>query len=158
MKRPPRGRGEPLFGAAEVALAIVQGGVLLAAVLGLYAWLNQEGAGEAHARTVAFVALVSGQLALAASMLMGRGHSLFGKHRRLFWLIAGAAVLATAMVLTMRSLVEIMRFAQPGPGEIAAGIAVGLAAGGWYSLRLAATSAVDAMLRDYAYRLRGSAA
>ncbi|HJP68336.1 MAG TPA: HAD-IC family P-type ATPase, partial [Sphingomicrobium sp.] len=67
MTKPPRSTGEPLFGIRQIGLAVIQGGVLLATVLTYFWWLQQGAAGTEVSRTSAFIALVSGQLALAVA-------------------------------------------------------------------------------------------
>ena len=136
MARPPRKAREPLFGRPEIALAALQGLVLLAGVLALYVWLNWTGAEAGEARATAFIALVSGHLALAAAILAGSRHGLAANHRWMFWIIASAASILVASILFVPVLREIMRFTLPPPGELLGGIAVGLAAGGWYAARL----------------------
>jgi Ca2+-transporting ATPase len=136
MRRPPRPREQPLFGKRQIGLAIVQGMVLLAGVFGLYVWLNAAGAGAGHARAAAFVALVTGHLSLAAAMLAGARRARFTRQSLLFPAIAGAASLVVGLTLTIPALLDIMRFARPGAGELAAGLAIGIASGGWYALRL----------------------
>ena len=158
MRRPPRPSGESLFGSAQISLAVVQGLVLLAAVLGLYYFLTGSGGDPAPARTAAFVALVSGHLSLAASMLAGRGHSLVGPHRWMFWLILTAASFLITLTLIVPALIEIMRFARPSPETLIGGLALGIAAGGWYSARLLVPSRLGGALRGFAYGLQHSAA
>jgi Ca2+-transporting ATPase len=136
MARPPRNAREPLFGRPEIALAILQGLVLLAGVLTLYVWLNWTGAEPGEARATAFIALVSGHLSLAAAMLAGRRHGFVANGGWIFWIIASAASILLASILLVPVLREIMRFALPPAGELLGGIVVGLAAGGWYGARL----------------------
>ena len=142
MRQPPRRSDEPLFGSAQIALAVVQGLILLAGVLGLYAWLNHSGVSEGHARTAAFIALVSGHMSLAASMLMSKERGLIGAHRRMFWLILAAASGLLAMTLTVPAVIEIMRFAKPSSSELFGGLVIGLLCGGWYAARFVMTPRV----------------
>jgi Ca2+-transporting ATPase len=142
MARPPRPASEPLFGRRQVALAVVQGAILLAAVLGLYAWLAAAAVPEDEARACAFVALVTGQLVLALAEVAAGGAGLFGRHELPFWAIAGAAGLMLALGLLVPPLARILEFALPSARELLVAVAVGLAAGGWYgpAARLRATS------------------
>lgn len=64
MQQPPRRADEPLLSARHILLSLVQGGVVTAAVVGLYAWLLGQAAHAATASTVAFVVLVSANAAL----------------------------------------------------------------------------------------------
>jgi len=135
MQRPPRRASEPLFGRMQIAMAGVQGLVLLAAVLSWYWWLNASGAGAEQSRAAAFVALVTGHIALAAAVLGTSGPGLLARHRWVFWLIAGGAAGLVTLTLTIPALLNVMRFASPGPTELLGSILVGLVAGGWYAAR-----------------------
>ena len=64
MQQPPRRADEPLLSARHILLSLVQGGVVTAAVVGLYAWLLGQAAHAATASTVAFVVLVAANAAL----------------------------------------------------------------------------------------------
>jgi Ca2+-transporting ATPase len=135
MRRAPRRASEPLFGREQIALAAVQGLVLLAAVLAWYWWLNIAGAGQNQARASAFVALVTGHIALAAAILSTSGRGFFRRDRWTFWLITGAASGLLASVLIVPALRDIMRFAYAGAPELLCSILIGLTAGGWYAAR-----------------------
>jgi Ca2+-transporting ATPase len=132
MRRPPRNAAEPLFGSAQIALAAVQGLVLLLGVLGIYYWMNRTGIEEGQGRAAAFVALVAGHLALAAASLAGRRRALRGQ-RWIFWLVAGGAALLLALMLIVPTLRELMRFSTVGSDHLLAALAMGLGAGGWYA-------------------------
>jgi Ca2+-transporting ATPase len=134
MRLPPRRASEPLFGLPQLALSSVQGGVLLAGVLGLYAWTLHSGAAENEARTSAFVALVVGQLILALAEAEAGALALGGRHRIAFWSIAGAALLAMTVAITLPPLPSILRFAPASGSLLLIAIATGLLAGGWYGL------------------------
>ena len=64
MLRPPRPAGEPLVGGTLVMQALLQGGALLAAAMGVYLWALQAGEGTDIARTLAFIGLTVGNLLL----------------------------------------------------------------------------------------------
>lgn len=131
MDRPPRNAREPLFGSAQIAIAAMQGLVLLAGVLAFYAWLNRMGAGEDEARAAAFIALVSGHLALAPAVLAAKSRGIPGHHRWMLWLVAAGAALLLLLMLAAPELREIMRLSVPSAQELLAAGAVGIVAGGW---------------------------
>ena len=134
MRKPPRNRGEPLFGAKQIGPAALQGIVLLAATLGLYAWMNLTGPGPEAARSAAFTALVTGHLSLALSVSGVTGGRLFSRERVLFWVIGGAAAMVMLLSTSLSFMREILRF-EPMDGRIlATSVAVGVAAGGWFGL------------------------
>ena len=135
MKKPPRSSREPLFGSGQIAVAAFDGLVLLACVLGLYAWLHQSGVDEDQARAASFIALVAGHLALAPAVMARSGRSPV-HHSRILWLVAAGASLLLALMLVVPELREIMQFAAPDVGQLLLGLAVGIAAGGWSGLRV----------------------
>lgn len=135
MTRPPRPPGEPLFGARHIGVAIVQGGVLLAVVLGYYWWLQHAHLGEQVGRTSAFIALVAGQLSLAVANGSPAGR-LFSQDHRAFWVIVGAAVLMLGASLTVPFLLHLLRFASPTATSLFASGAIGVLAGGWSAVWL----------------------
>ena len=151
MKRPPRRSNERLFGSGQILIAALQGVVLLAGVLGLYLWLNSSGGGSDIARTAAFIALVTGHICLAAAILIGSGRTLFSPRRWMLLLIAGGAIIVLSLTVTVPALLEIMRFARPGPMELLGSVSVGVVAGGWYAGRLLfASPRVTRTIRTFA--------
>lgn len=131
MQRPPRQPTEQVFGRRQLLLALLQGALVLAAVLGLYAGLLALGAAEAEARAAAFIALVIGNLAMAFADSAERDTPLWDARRRLFWSIAAAAGLVLAAAVYLPSLAAVFRFIRPDPVTAAAAIALGVVAGGW---------------------------
>lgn len=131
MKKPPRRAEEPLFGIRQIALAAIQGAVLLATVLGFYAWLQYSGESEPAARAAAFIALVIGHLSLALAEGRTPNTTLFARERLTFWLIATSALLVLAVSLAVPFLSDILRFAIPSPFHLLISAIIGLVAGGW---------------------------
>lgn len=134
MRKPPRNRGEPLFGSQQITIAALQGSVLLAATLGFYAWLNGMGLATGEARSAAFITLVTGHLSLALSVSGGDGGRLFSRDRLVFWAIGGAAALVLILSLSLPAMRDILRFSPPGPWIFGAGVLIGIAAGGWFAV------------------------
>ncbi len=64
MRRPPRPRGASVLDARRVGWSLAQGAALLVSVLGMVALLRDGGHTTTEVRTLAFVALVVGNLAL----------------------------------------------------------------------------------------------
>lgn len=117
MKKPPRVRGELLFGARQIVIALAQGGLLLAGVFGLYVWSLGAG-GETQARGAAFIALAFGNLALALADSLASGR-LFARHRVIYWVIAASVsgvvcaafalpVLAATLAIVLPTLPQLM--------------------------------------------------
>jgi Ca2+-transporting ATPase len=134
MRKPPRRAAEPLFGRRQLALAMVQGAILLAAVLGSYAWLIAGGTAVAEARASAFVALVVGQLALALAEAAGATTRLLDRRHAVFWGIGAGAAIMLALALALPPLPRILEFSAPSRVHLLAALLTGLAAGGWYRL------------------------
>lgn len=134
MRRPPRSRDEPLFGVEQIALAGLQGLVLLVATLGFYAWMNSIGSGTEVARSAAFIALVTGHLSLALSVSGLAGGRLLSRDRALFWVIGVAAMFVLTLSITLPVMREILRFSPVPTWVLAASVATGILAGGWHAV------------------------
>lgn len=134
MLRPPRPAKEPLFGRRQILIAVLQGAVLLATVLGLYAWLIANGLPDTDARATAFVALVVGHLSLALADASSGASRLLDRGRKTFWIIGGAALTVLTLTLTVPPLASILDFTVPALPPLALAVALGVASGGWFRL------------------------
>ncbi len=134
MRKPPRPAKEPLFGARQILLAALQGTVLLATVLGLYAWLIADGLPDTDARATAFVALVVGHLSLALADASSGARRLLDPGRRMFWIIGAGALTVLTLTLTVPPLASILNFTVPAWPLLALAVALGVASGGWFRL------------------------
>ena len=132
MQQPPRPLAEPLIGAQQLLLGLAQGVMVLLACLGIFGWAIGQHAGDAAtARSVAFLTLTAGNLALVrsnASRVQG-WRALFGRQRHSFWLIAGAASLAVSACFAVPAARALFGFAVIGYPVAAAAIAVGFLSG-----------------------------
>ncbi|MES2342497.1 MAG: cation-translocating P-type ATPase [Pseudomonadota bacterium] len=133
MRRRPRKASETLFGPREIGLAVLQGLIVLAAVLGVYVWALQA-ASEPQARAAAFAALILANLVLALSDSASVGVRLFDRHRVAFWAITATAVAVLGLVLFVPMLESIFQIATPSPGVLTVAVLAGLIAGGWFGL------------------------
>ncbi|WP_068876098.1 MULTISPECIES: cation-translocating P-type ATPase [unclassified Phenylobacterium] len=129
MKRKPRRPDEPLFGPAQIGLALLQGGGVLAAVLGVYLWALPQMA-EAQARGAAFGALVLANLVLALTDSASSGRIFVPQHRT-YWTIAGAVAVAMTAVTVTPFLADMFKVALPGWQAIGVALAAALVSGGW---------------------------
>ena len=134
MSKPPRRADEPLFGLRQMALAAVQGIVVLGAVLGLYWGGIASGIPEAIVRAMAFVALVAGNLSLALADASSGSARLFDPRRIAFWAIGALAVLILALCLSVEPLARILMFSPPAPEQLLLSVLIGVASGGWFRL------------------------
>lgn len=135
MQRPPRPPDEPLFGRLQIFLALLQGGSILAAVLGLY-WslLSLSGVPEAMARGCAFIALVSGNLVLALTD-SAASLKVFAPHRRLYWGIVAAVAGLLVLFFSVQPLSAILAVSRPDGALLAIAVCTGLLSGSWTALR-----------------------
>ncbi len=131
MRRPPRRRNEALFGSAQLALAAVQGLVVLCGVLGLYVWALQSGS-ETQARGAAFIALVLSNLILALNDVMSAELRLLAP-RTAFWAISGLLLIVMLLVFVVPYLAGIFAVSAPPAAVLGAALAVAVANGAWYS-------------------------
>ncbi len=133
MKRKPRRPDEPLFGPAQIGLALAQGIGVLAAVLGVYLWALPR-MDETQARGAAFGALVFGNLVLALADSAASGR-LFVPQHRTYWAIAGAVAVAMTAVMAVPFLADMFKVALPGWQAMGVALAAALISGGWPALR-----------------------
>jgi P-type Ca2+ transporter type 2C len=128
MHRRPRPLAEPLFGRRMVVTGFVQGLSVLAVVAGMYAWVLASGAGEAAARTLAFVSLVVGNLGIIVANRSWT-RSIFETFRQknpsVKWVTLGA-VGFLALTLFVPFLRTLFRFAVVPPLELGLSIVAGL--------------------------------
>ncbi len=145
MRRPPRSIKEPLFGRDQMALAGVQGMILLAAVLGIYVWALNNGLSENQARAAGFTVLVIGNLGLALADSSESATRLFDPRHNVFWGVGAVAAVVLATIMTWPVLSEIFRVEAPDAAVVAMSALVALVAGGWYSIvrRLSRTTQPD---------------
>ena len=131
MSRPPRPRGEALFGLRHIGLGLLDGLVLLAAVYGLYLFALNHALPPDQARAAAYAALVCGNLALAFATAAEPSSSFLDERRKVFWMIALVAGVLLAAVVATPLLAPLFRFELPPAPWLAASLGVALAAGAW---------------------------
>ena len=113
MQRRPRDPKKPLFSRRNLALSFLQGFIVLAIVLAVYATSLYRGQGEAEARALTFTTLIVANLGL---ILTNRSWSrtiletLRTPNRALWWVVGGALVFLAA-VLYIPFLRELFGFA-----------------------------------------------
>jgi len=130
MNRPPRALDEPFIGLRQLFWGLFQGAGVLAACLGVHAWALRSGFSTEAARTLVFVALTTGNLALVqvnatAGLTLPR---LFRAGSLAAWAITAAAATALATVIVVPWLRDLFRFALPDASSLAIAIAAGLVA------------------------------
>lgn len=130
MLRPPRPRGESLFGPAQIAMALTQGASVLIAVMAVYLWALDV-CPEAQARAAAFVTLVAGNLLLALADTVSTGGRLFATRRLAYWAITLATAGILTLVLAAPGPAAMFRLQAPGLGVLAAALAAAALSAGW---------------------------
>ena len=103
MQQPPRRADEPLLRGRHILVSLLQGSVVTAAVVGLYAWLLGEAAYATTASTAAFVLLVTANAALilpSRSPQAGWRHRWAGLTPVSLWVLCGtlAALVSTTAI------------------------------------------------------------
>ena len=130
MERPPRALDEPFVGLRQLLWGLAQGAGILVACLGVHVWASRAGFSADIARTLTFVALTTGNLALVqvdatAGLTLTR---LFRPGSLASWAITAAATTALVTVIAVPWLRELFRFAVPDPASLAVAVAAGLSA------------------------------
>ena len=129
MQRRPRSREEPLMAVPQFGLALVQGSLLLAATLALYAASLRMGDSEDVARALAFIALTTGNLMLvrvngARAMTLPR---LADAGHRAYWIVAAIACATVALCIMVPVLARTFDFAVPAPTDAIVAALAGIA-------------------------------
>jgi P-type Ca2+ transporter type 2C len=121
MARPPRDPKAPLFGKRDILFSLLQGTLVLASVITVFALALYRGQSDTTARTLAFSTLVFGMLGLI-TVNRSRSASVFqslrAPNRAYWWVILGALGFLAA-VLYVPSLSAAFRFTTLHPGELA---------------------------------------
>ncbi len=121
MERPPRAANALLVDRALVMRALAQGAGLLAVALAAYALALGAGMPANEARTLAFVGLTAGNLAMVA-VNAGAGlplRDLWGPQFRSFQIVAAIAIALMVMAVTVPAVRDLMKFASPPAGALA---------------------------------------
>ncbi len=129
LRRPPRPASEPLIGWPQLLIGVAQGLVVLAGVLGVHAWARHLGLPEDTQRSLAFIALTAGNLALVRVTAV-RGWTLarlVGAGRGVYWTVATIASAIVALTVYWPSAAALFGFAAPDPAHAALAIAAGIA-------------------------------
>jgi Ca2+-transporting ATPase len=129
MHRPPRDPAAPLFSNGLLMRSLLQGGLVLAVVAGLFATLLQWQwpAGQARAATFAALVLSCQALILANRSAAGPLLQVLGRPNAAFWRVGAATLVMLGGVLFIPMLRGLFHFEALTPGLL--GLALGLAAG-----------------------------
>jgi len=134
MNRPPRKLTERLFDASTLGVSIIQGVSILIVVLGWYIYLLRGGRSDLEARSLAFAALVFGNLFLIITNLSWK-KPIWDTIRRpnaaLWWVIVGT-VGAVVGVISIPLLRDIFHFGLLSLGDYGWAVAVGVISLIWF--------------------------
>ncbi len=128
MQAPPRNPRAPLLSWKSSARAILQGLVIFAGVMGLYAWaLKANPAAVSQARSEAFFTLLAADFMLCWTMLSPRP---FWEKERwvngMFWMLVGAVLGVLALLLRLPLTSSLFHMSWLGPAELLQGLGVAM--------------------------------
>jgi Ca2+-transporting ATPase len=136
MERPPRPVHEALFTPESIAIGVLLGLSVLAAVAGIYAWAQGSARSDGEGRAMAFAALVAGNIAL---IFANRSHTLtileMAKrgNAALGWIVAGTVTALIASIY-LTPMAALFRFAPLAASDLAIAMGIGAASVLWYDL------------------------
>ena len=112
MSRPPRNPKSPLFSAPLIAWSLLQGMTVLVATAAIFLISWRRGMPEAEVRSLAFVTLVVGNIAV---ILAGRSFSTsvaraFTRPNPVLWVVLGVDAILLAAILSWPPLRDLFRF------------------------------------------------
>lgn len=136
MARPPRSTSEPLFGARMLTVALVQGVVVFAAVLGVYLWSVLSGADDPAVRVLTFTTLVVANLGLIFVNRSWTDTVLAGLRRRnaALWLVTAGTLLVLASLLVFGPARDLFRFAAAAPLQLLIAALAGIVSVSWFEV------------------------
>jgi Ca2+-transporting ATPase len=128
MDRPPRSASARLFTLRGMVWSVLQGLVVLGAALGAVWWARGAGADEAAQRTVAFVALIAGNIGILLSCrsIERPFWVALGRWNAAVPIIVGATVAVVALVVLVPPLAGLLGFGLARPAQLGIAVALGL--------------------------------
>ena len=127
MSRPPRDPKSPLFSLPLILWSLLQGATVLVATAAIFLIAWRRGMPEAEVRSLAFVVLVVGNIAM---ILAGRSFSTsviraFSRPNPVLWMVLGADAILLASILSWPPLRNLFRFGPLHADDLGLCIAVG---------------------------------
>jgi len=127
MRRPPRSRHESLYSRAALRMSLADGLSALACVLLVYFGARALGYDDDEVRTLTFITVVLGNLALILSnrsRSRALGATLRTRNPPLWWVVGGTLIGLVA-VFAVPFLKSAFKFSLPGGGAVALCVAIG---------------------------------
>jgi P-type Ca2+ transporter type 2C len=129
MSRPPRDPKSPLFSLPLILWSLLQGTTVLFATAAIFLIAWTRGMPEAEVRSLAFVALVVGNIAM---ILAGRTFSTsivraLSRPNPVLWIVLGSDAVLLASILSLPTMRELFRFGPLHPDDLLLCIGVGFA-------------------------------
>ena len=128
MAQPPRRPDDLLLGLPQMLVAMVQGGLLLAASFGAYAIALRAALDVDVSRTLAFVVFTAGNL-LLIRVVATRGSTLrglFAPNHGAYWAVAGLATVLTIACIAVPMLARLFQFGRPDFQQMLGAVCLGL--------------------------------
>jgi Ca2+-transporting ATPase len=129
MSRPPRDPKSPLFSLPLILWSLLQGATVLVATGAVFLMAWRRGMPEAEVRSLAFVALVIGNIAM---ILAGRSFSTsviraFSRPNPVLWTVLGVDAILLAIILSLPPMRNLFRFGPLHAADLLQCIGVGFA-------------------------------
>ena len=135
MRRPPRDPKVPLFGRRVIGLSSAQGVAVLVVVLAVYIAALRMGHAEAEVRALTFATFLVANLALIfTNRSWSRVIASSSLRDTALWSVTGGALAFLALVIYVRPLADLFRFAPLGGMDVALCFGAGAMSVGWFEV------------------------
>lgn len=136
MKKPPRKRNEPLFDRTTISFSLIQGGVILLALLAVFSSGYSQGLAEGEVRAFTFTTIVIANLSL---IFIDRSWSstMFETIRRpnpALWWVIGGSVFFLGLILYHPYLRALFNFAPITHTDLLLALVVGVLSVMWFEI------------------------
>jgi Ca2+-transporting ATPase len=148
MEQPPRGSGDPIFSRRMLTISVVQGVVVLCAVMAVYLWSVFAGLGDNGVRVLTFTTLVIANLGLIfvnRSWTVASLSRLRVRNAALWWVTGGTLSVLT-LLLALGAPRELFRFAAMSPLQVLVAVAAGVLSVSWFEVWKAVSAAKAARI------------
>ena len=136
MRQPPRDPEEHILDRRTVAIALIQGFVVLGIAFSIYVYGMMRGLSADELRTLSFVTVVVANIALIFTNRSWTESivSISRKPNKAFWLVTAGTVFFLAAVLFLPELRSLFQFAPVSPGFLLLCILGGMLTVGWFEI------------------------